>query len=199
MNTSTVHDLSPADTWVDQYGDYLYSYAFYRVSDNSAAEDLVQDAFAAALAARAGFKGKSTEKTWLTSILKNKIMDYFRKRYRGRSVPNDDIDRLVSSTPFFDEKDNWAVKPRKWQQNPQHIHEQSEFMDVLGDCLTTISSKQADTFRLREISQISSEEICKVLDITTSNYWVLMHRARLHIRHCIEKEWFSLETGGGDQ
>ena len=160
---------------------------------------LIQDTFAAGLAARTGFKGKSSEKTWLTSILKNKIMDYFRKRYRDHPVANEDIDNLVSDTPFFDEKDNWAIKPRKWQQNPQLILEQSEFMDVLGDCLTGINPKQADAFRLREISQISSNEICKVLDISTSNYWVLMHRARMHIRYCIETKWFSPVRKEGDQ
>jgi RNA polymerase sigma-70 factor (ECF subfamily) len=186
--------LSPPDTWVDEYSDYLYSYALYRISDSDAAEDLVQDTFTAALAARSRFKGKSSEKTWLTSILKNKIIDFFRKRYREKTDLVEDIDKF-SLDQFFDDRDNWAIKPQKWLQNPQKKFENSEFMNILQKCLEKISPKQADAFRLREISQFDTEEICKVLNISTTNYWVLMHRARLYMRRCLEIRWFSPESG----
>lgn len=184
------HDkLSPPETWVDRYADYLYSIALYRVSDSNAAEDLVQETFVAALTAREQFKGKSSEKTWITSILKNKILDYFRKRYREKADQIEDIDMLPLDQ-FFDNRNNWTVKPQRWYRTPEKRVEDSQFMDVLQKCLETISPKQADAFRLREIDQSSTEEICKVLNISTTNFWVLMHRARLFMRRCLETRWF---------
>ena len=195
MSSHTRHTLSAPETWVDMYADYLYSYALYRVTEVPAAEDLVQETFSAALSAQARFKGKASEKTWLTGILKNKIMDFFRKRYREQPSSQDSIERIVMDD-FFDERDNWAVKPQKWQENPQHIHERKEFMSVLMKCLSAISKKQADAFRLREINQVETDEICKVLKISTTNYWVLMHRARLQIRRCLELQWFLSKPEG---
>lgn len=187
---STKHELSLAETWVEQYADYLYTYALYRVPDVSVAEDMVQETFVAALSVRQKYKGKSSEKTWLTAILKNKIMDFFRKRYRDNISLRENLDEQQSDA-FFDGHDNWAIRPQEWKQNPQKALEQSEFMDVLAKCLSAISPKQADAFRLRELSQADTDEICKVLDISATNYWVLMHRARLQIRHCLEVRWFA--------
>lgn len=186
--------LSSPESWVDEYADYLYSYALYRVSDSAAAEDLVQETFLAALTARKQFKGKSSEKTWITSILKNKILDYFRKRYREKTDQVEDMDSL-SVDQFFDERDNWAIKPRQWHKNPEKRIEDSQFVDTVLKCLETISPKQADAFRLREIDQVGTEEICKVLNISATNYWVLMHRARLFMRRCLETRWFRSKEG----
>ncbi len=183
------------EKWVDLYGDYLYGYAFYRVYEATVAEDLVQETFLAALRSFKNFQYRSSIKTWLTGILKNKIMDFFRKRYRELPSSQDVIERVVMDD-FFDERDNWAIKPRKWQENPQHIHERKEFMSVLMKCLSTISKKQADAFRLREINQVDTDEICKVLKISATNYWVLMHRARLQIRKCLEMQWFLSKPEG---
>ena len=188
--------LSPAETWVDKYADYLYSYALYRVSDVGSAEDLVQETFAAALKARESYRGESSEKTWLTSILKNKILDFFRKSYREGTRQLDDPDSF-SADQFFDNNDNWSIKPRKWQMNPHSALETSEFMGIIHKCLEMINPKQADAFRLREIDQADTEEICKVLNISATNFWVLMHRARLFMRRCLETKWFNPETGAG--
>ena len=106
----------------------------------------------------------------------------------------EDIDKF-SLDQFFDDRDNWAIKPQKWLQNPQKTFEDSEFMNILQKCLEKISPKQADAFRLREFSQFDTEEICKVLNISTTNYWVLMHRARQYMRRCLEIKWFSPESG----
>lgn len=195
MAKSALNKLSPAETWVDKYADYLYSYALFRVSDNSAAEDLVQDTFIAALTARSRYRGDSSEKTWLTAILKNKITDFFRKRYRQRTDQFEDLD-MFSSDQHFDSHNNWMMKPQKWQQNPHKTLEESEFMDVLLKCLEKINPKQADAFRLREISQAETDEICNVLDISKTNFWVLMHRARLFMRRCLEIKWFNPEAEG---
>ncbi len=194
MMKAPFYQLSSPESWVEKYADYLYSYALYRVSDRAAAEDLVQETFMAALKAQEQFRGRSSEKTWVTSILKNKIIDYFRKRYREKADPVEDMDSF-SVNQYFDGRDNWAIKPQRWQKSPEKQIEDSQFMDILHKCLETISPKQADAFRLREINQADKEEICKVLKISSTNYWVLMHRARLHIRRCLEIRWFNPEEG----
>jgi RNA polymerase sigma-70 factor (ECF subfamily) len=186
------YQLSPPETWVDTYADYLYSYALYRVSNQALAEDLVQEAFVAALAARSSYQGKSSEKTWLTAILKNKILDYYRKRYREKTEPSDDLESLAVDQ-FFDEQNHPVFKPQRWLENPEKQVENREFMTILESCLETVSPKQSDAFRLREINQVETEEICKILQITTTNYWVLMHRARIIIRRCLEIHWFGRE------
>lgn len=196
MNVEQSAQLSPADTWVDKYGDYLYSYALYRVSDVDTAEDLVQDTFAAALKGRESYRGESSEKTWLTAILRNKILDLFRKRYREGTRQLEDP-ATFPADQYFDNHDNWSVKPQKWQVNPHSSLETSELMEIIHACLQTISPTQADAFRLREIDQADTEEICKVLNISATNFWVLMHRARLFMRRCLEVKWFNPEAGAG--
>lgn len=196
MKEAAAAKLSPAETWVDNYADYLYSYALYRVADVETAEDLVQETFAAALKGRKGYRGESSEKTWLTSILRNKILDLFRKRYREGTRQLEDPDRFPADQ-YFDNHDNWSVKPQKWQLNPYSSLETSEFMEIIHACLETLSPTQADAFRLREFDQADTEEICKVLNISATNFWVLMHRARLFMRRCLEVKWFNPETGAG--
>ncbi len=189
------HTLSDPSIWVESYADYLFSFAIYRVSEKIIAEDLVQDTFLAALSARDGFKGNASEKTWLTAILKKKILDHFRKRYRDTDKSAQKSNENIESM-FFDEQGNWALMPQKWHQNPQIFHEQKEFMSVLTSCLGKMSPKQADAFRLKELFDADTEEICKVLQISTTNYWVVMHRARLQIRRCLENDWFEIDPDG---
>ncbi len=189
------HTLSDPGIWVESYADYLFSFALYRVTEKSTAEDLVQDTFLAALSARAGFKGNASEKTWLTAILKKKILDHFRKRYRESANPDQKFDNNADSM-FFDDQGNWTVMPQKWHQNPQRYHEQKEFMSVLTSCLKKMSPKQADAFRLKELIDADTDEICKVLQISATNYWVVMHRARLQIRRCLENDWLEIDPDG---
>jgi RNA polymerase sigma-70 factor (TIGR02943 family) len=177
------------NVWVDHYADALFSYAYFRVQDKTLAEELVQETFVAALVAREKFKGNSSEKTWFFAILKNKIIDQLRRKYREKL-------QSLETTPehacgdFFNERGDWLVKPGKWQENPQQNFEQREFLAVLQQCLTGLSAKQSDAFTLREFDDIDSDEICKVLGISPTNYWVLLHRARLVIRKCLEEKWF---------
>lgn len=181
--------LNP-DSWVDSYADILFGYALTRVEEVSLAEELVQDTFVAALAARHSFKGESTFKTWLFSILKNKIADFLRKKYRERSSQLQDYSENYLDE-FFDERGEWLVKPSAWEEMPQKKLEQGEFMEVLKQCLLKIPEKQGDTFKMREFDGHDREEICKVLGFSSTNYWVVMHRARLMIRRCLERNWFA--------
>lgn len=186
------------DRWVDTYADSLYSYALFRTRDRFLAEELVQETFVSALGARARFRGDSSERTWFFTILKNKIVDQIRLKYREKIRPV----KRFPDTPveeFFDQRGEWLSKPQRWLENPQQNYEQREFIAVVRNCLTDLPANQSDAFLLREFDDISSDEICKVLNISPSNYWVLLHRARLVIRQCLERNWFGNSAAGGGQ
>jgi RNA polymerase sigma-70 factor (ECF subfamily) len=187
------HELLDPEEWVDQYGDYLYRYALSRVRDPANAEDLVQETFVAALHTRQTFQGRSSEKTWLTAILKHKIMDHFRKQ--SREQPSDDIETLAESVDeVFDEKGNWKIKPTEWAADPVKLYEQKEFWGVFYRCLSELSRRLATAFTLREMDGLSTEEICKTLNVSATNVWVMLYRARMYIRRCLEINWFDTST-----
>lgn len=178
------------DTWVEAYGNYLYNFAIMRVYDSALAEDLVQDTFFSAVKAKDSFLGKSTEKTWLTSILKRKIIDYYRKNARNKE------DKLLDKPDFFQTqgilKGHWEDNylPDQWHYSESGLLENTEFYKILKNCLGRLPKKMAATFALKEIEDFTTDEICKELDITPSNLWVLMHRAKVQLRDCLEKTWF---------
>lgn len=181
-------EITQPDFWVDRYGDYLFSYAVQRVNDRVAAEDIVQDTFLAALGAWKNFKGQSKVRTWLTGILKHKIIDYFRKKYR--ELPQDHIELTADlANTEFDEKGEWKNKPSKWSHDPRKLLEQREFMEIIHKCIAGLSSRLASAFTLRELEDESTEQICKVLNISSTNCWVMLHRARSLMRRCLEKKW----------
>ena len=187
--TKDTASTDPVD-WVELYADYLYRFALVRIGDPSVAEEIVQETFIAALAAvkKNAFHGKASEKTWMTGILKHKLLDYLRNKYRHNALPIDMIDEN-QLTESFDGRGNWRVKPGNWGNAPPDQYEQKELATVLNDCLGTLQDKQADTIRLREVLGEESENICKVLNISATNYWVLMHRARMALRKCVERHW----------
>jgi RNA polymerase sigma-70 factor (ECF subfamily) len=153
------------------------------------AEDLVQETFLSALGALKDFQWRSSEKTWLTGILKHKVVDHFRKT--AREQPVEDVESDPESTDaFFDPKGNWQIKPAKWTVNPQRLLEQREFIDVLSSCISKLTERLAHAFVLREINGESVEEICKILNISATNCWVVLHRARMKLRQCLEVDWF---------
>lgn len=190
--TATPKQLDDPEIWVDQYGESLYRFALARVRDPSIAEDLVQETLLAALGARKRFKGQSTTRTWLIAILKHKIVDYIRKKSREQ-----DTDKLESMTNGIDvnftDRGDWQLRPNKWAKNPMKLYEQKEFMDVLYHCLAELPERQAEAFMRREIDGLSTEEICKELDITATNSWVMLYRARMLLRGCLEKKWLDAE------
>lgn len=175
--------------WVDTYGDALYSYALFRLENKPLAEELVQETFVAALGARDGFTGRSSEKTWFFSILKNKIYDHLRLKYKEHQVPFDDQSGAVEDE-FFDDGGAWKTTPGRWEENPQRNFEEKEFFTVLKKCVSHLPVKQGQVFLMRELDDLAAEEICKVLALSSTNYWVVMHRARLRIRKCLENSWF---------
>lgn len=187
--------------WFELYGDYLFAYARRRVREQSAAEDLVQETFLAALAATRNFAGKSSEKTWLTGILKHKIYDYFGKRSRQPGLTHEEAD-LSGYNHLFERGGEWdghwsdRFAPADWENtNPFRNLEADEFQTVFSNCLTGLPERIANAFVMREVDGLTSREICTVLMISTNNYWTMMHRARLHLRQCLEINWFCASNG----
>ena len=190
--------LDDPASWVDQYGDFLYRFALSRVKDPSTAEDIVQETFLAALKSRANFQGRSTARTWLIAILKHKIVDHIRKRVR--EPVSDKVESLsdaFANDPIegnFKDSGGWLNRPAKWDVNPMKIYEQKEFMDILYRCLSDLPERQAEAFMMRELNGLSTEEICKALNISATNSWVILYRARMWLRQCIEKNWLDDES-----
>ena len=174
------------ERWVDEYGDYLYRYAMSRLRSPQAAEEVVQDTFYAALKSRQQYAGRGVERAWLLGILKHKIVDVIRGRSKletGADATDDITVRL------FDQRGNWREDPRVFGPQPGDALERQEFWDTFRLCLDTAPQRQADVFALRELEKKSSEEICKELQISPSNLWVLLHRARLHLANCMKSRW----------
>ena len=185
--------LDDPESWVDLYGDLLYRFALSRVQDPSIAEDLVQETFLAALKSRANFQGRSSARTWLIAILKHKIVDHIRKRVREPA--SDKVESLsdaLANDPAegnFKDDGGWLNRPAKWDVDPMKIYEQKEFLAILYHCLAVLPERQADAFTMRELDGLSTEEICKALNISATNSWVILYRARMWLRQCIENNW----------
>ena len=196
MSDVNEHKLDP-QKWVEKYGDYLFSYAIGRVNDSDKAEDLVQETFLAALKAMDRFRGASTERTWLTSILKRKIIDTYRKKYSSKESSFGaheetvfDADFYRSEEPF---KGHWleGMGPNSHSLLPEGELEQEELRLFINLCIENLQAPLAAAFVMRMIDEEDSDTICKELGITPSNLWVMLHRARLRMRDCLEKKWLS--------
>ena len=177
------------ESWVDQYGDYLFGYAVSRIGDPTIAEDLVQETFLAGLRAQKGFEGRSSVRTWLVAILKNKVVDSLRKM--SREKPVEDVETMADlEKDFFHEKGGWRLKPAEWEVNPSRLVERKEFWKIFTDCLVELPKNLSSALKLREMEGMGCDEICKVMDISASNCWVMLYRARMRMRRCLEINWF---------
>jgi RNA polymerase sigma-70 factor (ECF subfamily) len=190
MNDSRSPTRPDPSNWVDEHGDVLYRFALIRVKDPHTAEDLVQDTFIAALQGLASFKGGSSVRTWLVGILKHKILDYFRKS--AREVPSTDLGALedVPEEQTFNRWGQWRRGPGKWPEDPGNLLENKEFWRAFTRCLDGLPNASRRAFSLREIDGMKTDEICKILDITSTNLWVILHRARGRLRDCLDNTWF---------
>ena len=183
------HQGSDPQEWASQYGNYLYRYALGRLRNPEEAENAVQETFLAALSARKNFSGRSTERTWLVGILKHKIIDHIRKSYKEKPVSElQENEDAVNS--FFDAVGHPQKYPSDWSFEQEELLANKEFWVVLRQCLQKLPKLNHDAFLLREIEGMSTEVICKILKITPSNLWVIMHRSRSQLRQCLETAWF---------
>ena len=181
------HKLHP-EQWADSYADYMFHYTNSRINDNEMAKDLVQETFFAALKAMPNFRGDSNEKTWLTSILKRKIIDHYRKK-------NSTKGKAEIHMSFYEDgqkKGDWLEEqvPQEWSNTAEKAIENEELKSVLELCIDHLPDKYNVVFTMKTIDNIDSEEICKELEISSSNLWVMIHRARTQLRKCLEENWF---------
>ena len=172
---------SPADRWVDEYGDYLFRFAMSRLHDISAAEDAIQETLLAAIRSRQRFSNGSTERTWLTAILKHKIADHYRSIFShtllAGSIPLDETDAF-----YFGSSGQWRGN---LQDTPMSEMDQKEFVVALRSAIVLLPKRLAIVFTLREIEGMATKEICGLLNITRENLFVMIHRARLQLRETL--------------
>lgn len=181
--------MSPnPEKWLDEHGDYLFGYAFARLQDRGVAEDMVQETLLAALEAKDRFEGRSSERTWLVGILKHKILDHLRSHSREIPVtellePDGEMEAL------FDERGKWKEGPAPWRDDPQSFLHQKEFWNTLVQCLEELPGRLGRVFALRELEGLGTNEISNLFGVTSTNLGVLLYRARMRLRRCLEINW----------
>lgn len=174
---------------VADYSDQLYQYARKRLPDEELCKDLVQETFLAAWRNIDGYRRDASEKTWLFVILKNKITDHYRSvhtRWLQQSANTGDEEGI-----FFDEEEHWrqGAYPAAWSVELDNRVEAKEFQLVFRQCSSRLKEMQHAVFAMKYVEDLSSEEICRLLNLTNANYWVLLHRAKVQLRACLEKNW----------
>ncbi len=185
-----MNDFNPK-TWLENYGDYLYNYALSRVKSPELAEDLVQETLMSAWRAREGFAGRSTEKTWLTSILRNKIIDNFRKTSKEDTVSyNFNLEPGNDDDGNFNAWGIWKTYVPNWLEHPDLVIENEEFLQAFQSCMEKLPENMRRVFVLKYLEEKEAEEVCQVLDISPSNYWTILYRIRARLRNCLQKNWY---------
>jgi RNA polymerase sigma-70 factor (ECF subfamily) len=182
------------ERWVEEHGDPLFRYALVRVRRREVAEDLVQETLLSAIRSREKFAGQSSERSWLFGILKHKISDYFRTL--GRETSFTDLESFADEfSEKFVPEGYWVhVKgPKEWKPETDEVMHRTEFWQTMRACLDKLPKRIANVFMLREMEDVESKEICSMLSISESNLWVMLHRARMALRECLEINWFNRE------
>jgi len=174
-------------SWLEQHSDYLYRFALARLRDTHLAEDVVQETFLAAIKSPS-FAEQSAPRTWLTGILKHKIIDVMRKNVREIAVSDLMYEEDANMAEFFDENGHWAEAPTPWDM-PESALEQKQFLVILQSCMDKLPAKAAQLFLMRDVQETDNDEICKELNISTTNAWVMLYRARMGMRKCLEINW----------
>jgi RNA polymerase sigma-70 factor (ECF subfamily) len=182
---------------LDTHRRYLLRVAHLQLRDPDLAEDVVQETLVAALSAQAGFTGKSSVKTWLTGILKHKIVDAIRHKQRQPIIQAsfDEETDLDDFDPLFKDNGGWAAPPADWG-DPENALSRRQFFDIMEFCLEKLPPNTARVFVMREVMELESDEICKELTITANNLWVILYRARMALRLCLEQNWFAGQGSG---
>ena len=181
------HEIN-ANKWIDRYSDYLFNYTITRVRDRDTAQDLVQDTFFAGLKSMKNFKGEASERTWLISILKRKIIDHYRKINSKKGQ----AEVKMNFSTDGENEGSWLEErvADPFDKTAEDTLENTELGLAIHGCLDKLPEKQAQVFKMKTILGYETEAICNELDITASNLWVIIHRARTTMASCLEKNWF---------
>ncbi|MGR8920517.1 MAG: sigma-70 family RNA polymerase sigma factor [Gammaproteobacteria bacterium] len=177
------------ETWLDDHGDALFAFALLRVANRATAEDLVQDTLLAALGAADGFEARASVRTWLTGILKNKIVDHLRRSGRETSYLPDAED-AGDLGGKFDATGHWATAPANWG-DPAAVAENSALRSAMLSCIEHLPEKLRTPFLLREVDGLETNEVVELLGLSSANnLWVTLSRGRERVRECLERSWF---------
>lgn len=184
MKPDSMPDL---ENWVEEFTGGLYSWALHKTSDAELANDMVQDTFMAAAEKINSFRGDSSPKTFLFSILNHKIIDHYRKKI---NKPISMEDQQLST--FFGSEGDWVndKRPSEWNEDESSLLDDEDFQLVLNNCIEDLPEKWNACVTSKYLMDKKTEEICQELGISTTNYWQMMHRAKLQLRECIENNWF---------
>ena len=185
-------DANTLATEIEKHRRYLTRVAQLQLRDPDLSQDVVQDTMLAALTGAAGFDGRSSVKTWLTGILKHKIVDAIRRKQRepvAASTLDEEAD-LEDFEGLFKDNGAWQAPPADWG-DPEVALSRRQFFDMMDFCLEKLPPNTARVFMMREVMELDSDEICKELAITANNLWVILYRARMTLRECLEQNWFA--------
>jgi len=179
------HQLDP-NVWVDRYSDYLFNFTIVRVNDTEIAKDLISETFLAGLKSKDNFKGEASERTWLISILKRKIIDHYRRinSNKGKAEVRISYNDEESEGDWLEER---VSDP--FDKTAEDTMENEELGIAIYGCLDSLNEKQATIFKMKTIDGFDTEAICNEFNITASNLWVIIHRARKAMADCLEKNW----------
>lgn len=178
--------------WAGQFEQEMLGWAYKKTNDHNQAADIVQETFIAAFQAYDSFKGQSKPKTWLFSILKNKITDFYRKKYR-KEVVNESQAGDGFMGGIFDTNQNWQAnrQPHHWDESQEELLDNEQFRKALDFCMKQLPELWHTAMQLKYLEERNGPAICKDLGITQSNFWQILHRAKLQLRECITNEWFN--------
>jgi len=187
-NTIDMTDKNEIPTWVKAYTKDLFAYTISKVPDKESADDIVQNTFLSAVEGYSKFKHQSNPKTWLFAILKNKIADHLRNKYKKAGI-NNTFDPLEIC---FDEDGWWKPchRPDDWNIDEQQLLDNPEFNRVLKSCVDHLPAKWSSAVQLKFFYEENSGEICEQLKISVTNFWQMIHRAKVMLRYCLENNWF---------
>jgi RNA polymerase sigma-70 factor, ECF subfamily len=188
---------------LDKHRPHLIKFAMVQLRNATHAEDVVQETLVAAVQGADRFAAQSSVRTWLIGILKHKIIDHFRRQSREAPLPGleeetslEDLDARFKPDGHFLE--NPLQVPGADWGDPEATLSQGQFFEVLEDCMARLPRNTARVFNMREIMGMETEEICKELGITPTNSWVLLYRARMALRECLQTKWFAGERRAED-
>ncbi|WP_158899945.1 sigma-70 family RNA polymerase sigma factor [Burkholderia sp. L27(2015)] len=179
----------------------LVKFARIQLRQDASVEDVVQETLVALLEHPERFAGQSSLKTYAIGILKHKIVDVLRRGKREVALHGQDDAEGDSTSAdmaefdaMFDETGHFREAPRSWG-DPNATYEQKQFFEILELCIERLPAKVAQIFMMREWLGLETEEICKELGVTSTNAWVMLYRARMRLRECLQLNWFGNATG----
>lgn len=180
------------EDWFNLYSDELFAWAYHKTSSKEMAEDLVQDTFLSAVKGLEKFKNNSQPKTWLFAILNNKIIDYYRKKAKSATIDSKaaELKSIKQTNSFFDSHQNWIITGNEvaWEEEV-HLLDDQEFNKTLGHCINELPDNWRLAIVSKYLSDKTTDQICQEMEVTLSNYWQIVHRAKLLLKKCIDYNW----------